>query len=76
MASLLQKLYNVYCVLGTKFYGGLKKKTLFLVKITVKQNYVQLEEILDQNYSGSCKYLILPKVFAEYAKYSLIYSHF
>lgn len=76
MASLLQKLYNVYCVLDMKFYDGLKKNTLFLIKITVKQNYVQLEERLDQNYSGNCKYLILPKVFAAYAKYSLIYSHF
>lgn len=42
----------------------------------MSQNYAQLEERLDQNYSGTCKHFILPKIFLEYAKYSLIYSHF
>lgn len=42
----------------------------------MSQNYAQLEERLDQNYSGTCKHFILPKIFLEYAKYSLIYSYF
>lgn len=64
----------IWCIRYTVAWW-IEEKTLILKMIT-KQNYVQLEKLLGQNYSENCKQFILTKIFVEYAKYSLIYSHF
>lgn len=37
---------------------------------------MQFEKQLGQTYSENCEQFILTKIFVEYGKYSLIYSHF